>query len=468
MGGPRFTGKIQSIHRKVQLAKAKPYNLEKPGGSPSPLQINPIPIDQTKIKNEPNDREVPELPDRHIVPSSDEEIPIDPQNLISNPDGEKKDEEESVEDPEQFHPHEMYSEGEKSSDIERLSNTDYSESNLDSNRRPSSESCYQSPEKMSSSDSFTNLDQFSNEFAAGGQEGYPAQNDQFIRNSNQDQFGSNQDFQQQPTLPISNPGKFRNNPDFDSYGIPPTPPQMRIPPNVPLHMGGPKNPNIPPHTVSGAVEMFPIHDNRKSIQQETPVIINKFINPTERFHPSMDYPKPGKAEIISVTIPDKPIVIPPPSDKQKSFPTSTITNQPLTIPSPLVSHEQANTKRSLKNYRHNFAGQKAHLNPNQNPNLGPNVTIKPLPGKKTTTSSALHQLEQTTSAIGEVKQAFQETLDSITNSYGSGLADPQKMNEDSNSVIDLDAVEKAEPEKPAKNRWVDNLLSVDNLTSIEE
>lgn len=433
-GGPRFTGKIQSIHRKVQLAKAKPYNLEKLGGSPCPSQPNPMPIDPSKIKNEPSDRDAPEAPEPHVAPIGDEELPIEPQNIISNADGEKKDEDESVEDPEQFHPHEMYSEGEKSSDIERLSNTDYSESNLDSNRRPSSESCYQSPEKMSSSDSFTNLDQFSNEYA-GGPEGYQTQTDQFIRNNiGQDQFQEQQ--------PIDT-GKYRNNPDFDSYGIPPpAAPQMRIPPATQMRI----LPNVPPHmgeSIGPALEMFPV----KSVQHETPLIINKFINPTERFHPSMDYPKPGKAEIISVTIPDKPIVIPPPSDKHKSFPTSTITNQPLPIPSPVVSHEQANTKRSLKNYRHNFAGQKAHLNHPPNPN----VTIKPLPGKKTATSSALHQLEQTTSAIGEVKQAFQETLDSITNSYGAGLPqDQQKINEDS-SVIDLD-VEKAEPEKPAKNR----------------
>lgn len=71
MGGPRFTGKIQSVHRKVQLAKAKPYNLDKPsdlllkiGDSSSPSKL-----DET-----------------HIVPSSDEE-PHPETNSESNFEG---------------------------------------------------------------------------------------------------------------------------------------------------------------------------------------------------------------------------------------------------------------------------------------------------------------------------------------------------------------------------------------------
>lgn len=56
MGGPRFMGKIQSVHRKVQLAKAKPYNLDKSEESPKP-EASPAKIEH----------------DAHIVPSSDEE-----------------------------------------------------------------------------------------------------------------------------------------------------------------------------------------------------------------------------------------------------------------------------------------------------------------------------------------------------------------------------------------------------------
>lgn len=79
--------------------------------------------------------------------------------------------------------------------------------------------------------------------------------------------------------------------------------------------------------------------------------------------------------------------------------------------------ESSKPKRSLKSYRHNFAGQKGAPK-----------------GKALNTSSALHQLEHTTSLIGENKQPFQETLDNITNSYGNVSSDSKSETQ----VIDLD------------------------------
>lgn len=71
MGGPRFTGKIQSVHRKVQLAKAKPYNLDKSLEPSKPaMRYEPSEMQPEMMAQSPAKLEI----EPHVVPSSDEEI----------------------------------------------------------------------------------------------------------------------------------------------------------------------------------------------------------------------------------------------------------------------------------------------------------------------------------------------------------------------------------------------------------
>lgn len=100
------------------------------------------------------------------------------------------------------------------------------------------------------------------------------------------------------------------------------------------------------------------------------------------------------------------IVEPIAPDLSDLFPKKDESKLPKTIKEPI--------KPTLKNYRHNFGNKKVG-------------TVR-----KNISGSALSQLEQTTSSIGENKEAFQQSLDNITNSYGLN------ENKDEAQVIELD------------------------------
>lgn len=161
-------------------------------------------------------------------------------------------------------------------------------------------------------------------------------------------------------------------------------------------------------------ESFPLEKSVYSNQPRYPTV-----PPVEHYEQPNKFPNQSRpSKVLEAIAPDLSDLLP------KDQEVATKTKKKFI--NPVTSTETAATNRSLKNYRHNFAGQKA----------GPKSS-------KTITSSALHQLEQTTSAIGEVKQPFQESLDSITNSYPT-------VPDNKNDIIDLDGKDDIEIiEKPS-------------------